>query len=423
MGRIGWRAGLLWLGVLVLPAVGGCTGKGSGTGKTVRFPSFDGLVMAGYQGWFNTPGDGAGLHWKHYQKGDVFAPGSCTIDLWPDMTEYTERYPTEFRFGDGTPATVFSSRDASTTDLHFRWMKEYGIDGAFVQRFVVSVKGEKLIRNSDAILRQALEAAEKYSRALCVMYDLSGMQPGDEQVLIDDWKKLTGEMRLTSRPDNHYLHHGGKPLVAVWGIGFDDNRAYGFGEAEKIVTFLKESGCSVLVGVPAHWRKLSGDALPDPRLHEIIMQADIVLPWLVGRFDMEHYPAFQKMIAEDVAWCREHGKGYVPVLFPGFSWHNLRNGRAPLDQIPRLGGRFFWRQAEGALRAGAVSLYLAMFDEIDEGTAFFKCTNRPPADKSPFLTYGEFPSDHYLWLAGEAARMLRGERPLSEEMPERDSVR
>ena len=153
------------------------------------------------------------------------------------------------------------------------------------------------------------------------------------------------------------------------------------------------------------------------------MQADIVLPWLVGRFDMEHYPAFQKMIAEDVAWCREHGKGYVPVLFPGFSWHNLRNGRAPLDQIPRLGGRFFWRQAEGALRAGAVSLYLAMFDEIDEGTAFFKCTNRPPAGKSPFLTYGGLPSDHYLWLAGEAARMLRGERPLSEEMPERDSVR
>ena len=412
--------GILWLGILMLPLSG--NGAGKKAEKThVRFPSYEGLVMAGYQGWFNTPEDGAGLHWKHYQKGDVFAPGSCTIDLWPDMSEYTKSYPTAFKYEDGTPATVFSSRDASTTDLHFRWMKEYGIDGAFVQRFVVSIKGDKMIRNSDAILLQTLQAAEKYSRALCVMYDLSGMKPGDEQILIDDWKKLSGKMHLTSRPDNHYLHHNGKPLVAVWGIGFNDKRAYGFEQAEKIVSFLKKAGCSVLVGVPTHWRTLSDDALSDPRLHEIILQADIVLPWLVGRFNMESYPSFQKLIAEDVAWCKKHNKGYAPVLFPGFSWYNLRNGKAPLDQIPRLGGRFFWSQVEGALRAGAGCLYLAMFDEIDEGTAFFKCTNRPPVGESPFLTYKGLPSDHYLWLAGEAARTLRGERPLSKQLPERNS--
>lgn len=36
---------------------------------------------------------------------------------------------------------------------------------------------------------------------------------------------------------------------------------------------------------------------------------------------------------------------------------------------------------KGAVDAGAESLYLAMFDEIDEGTAFFKCTNTPPVGK------------------------------------------
>jgi hypothetical protein len=30
------------------------------------------------------------------------------------------------------------------------------------------------------------------------------------------------------------------------------------------------------------------------------------------------------------------------------------------------------------------------------------------------------PSDHYLWLTGEAARMLRSEKPLSMKMPERE---
>lgn len=42
---------------------------------------------------------------------------------------------------------------------------------------------------------------------------------------------------------------------------------------------------------------------------------------------------------------------------------------------------------KGAVDTGAESLYLAMFDEIDEGTAFFKCTNTPPVGESSFITY------------------------------------
>ena len=42
--------------------------------------SYKGLVMAGYQGWFNCEGDGADRAWTHYSKSGKFEDGSCTID-------------------------------------------------------------------------------------------------------------------------------------------------------------------------------------------------------------------------------------------------------------------------------------------------------------------------------------------------------
>lgn len=374
----------------------------------VRFKSIRNLVMAGYQGWFNTPEDGAGLGWKHFEKEKEFKPGKCTIDLWPDVSEYEKTYETAFKLPDETPAKVFSSYDASTTDLHFKWMKQYGIDGVFMQRFVVSIRNQKGKDNYNKILNNAVLSAEKYDRAICLMYDLSGMEAGEEDILIRDWKELCEKYKLVSRNNNHYVYHHGKPLVAVWGIGFNDRRKYGYEQVKKIIDFLKSEGCSILVGVPTHWRTLTIDAVSDTRLLELVKQADIVHPWLVGRFDNNTYEPYRKSIEEDIKWCKANGKDYMPVLFPGFSWHNMKKD-APQNMIPRLGGRFFWKQVKGAVDAGAESLYLAMFDEIDEGTAFFKCTNTPPLGESSFITYeGEAP-DHYLWLAGEAAKYLRGE--------------
>ena len=110
-------------------------------------------------------------------------------------------------------------------------------------------------------------------------------------------------------------------------------------------------------------------------------------------------------LAPDVQWCEKYGKLYLPVAFPGFSWHNYKKSKgekAKFNHIPRLKGKFLWAQAEAARMAGAKSLYVAMFDEVDEGTAIFKCTNDPPVGEY-ILTYEGLPSDHYLWLTGQIA--------------------
>src|SRR5262249_19567792 len=45
-----------------------------------------GKVMCGYQGWFAAEEDGFGRGWYHYTARSRFEPGSCSIDLWPDLS-------------------------------------------------------------------------------------------------------------------------------------------------------------------------------------------------------------------------------------------------------------------------------------------------------------------------------------------------
>lgn len=124
----------------------------------------------------------------------------------------------------------------------------------------------------------------------------------------------------------------------------------------------------------------------------------------------------------DLAWTNEKTISYLPVVFPGFSWRNLEKGRgrdAPLNAIPREGGKFLWQQAVEAKRAGAEMIYVAMFDEVDEATAILKATNQPPAGASEFITYEGLPPDHYLWLTGKIGKMLRESGVTDSAMPVR----
>lgn len=382
------------------------------------YDSYKGLVMAGYQGWFNAPDDGAGRGWYHYKGRHDFTPGSCTIDMWPDVSEYKKTYQTKFRFADGSPAHVFSSYDESTVDTHFGWMKTYGLDGVFMQRFVSEIKWKSGKHHFDKVLDSAMKAANRYERAICVMYDLSGIQSGDEQLLLGDIEEIAVKHALNNREKNpSYLYHNGKPLVTVWGVGFNDNRRYGLKEAEFIINGLKARGFSIMLGVPTYWRELRTDTEANSKLHDLIRKCDIVMPWFVGRYNEEGYELFRKHIEKDIAWAKKNKVDYAPLSFPGFSWKNMNPRDTPID---RNKGNFLWKQLSGALALNAEMLYVAMFDEIDEGTAIFKCAKRVPVGKSTFLPIDEeLQSDHYLWLVGEAGKMLRKEIPLQMEQPKR----
>ncbi|HKK63642.1 MAG TPA: hypothetical protein VJ951_13850, partial [Bacteroidales bacterium] len=102
------------------------------------------------------------------------------------------------------------------------------------------------------------------------------------------------------------------------------------------------------------------------------------------------------------------------------SWHNLsldyedHGDSGDLNRTPRDKGNFLWDEVNEVLSVNAKSVYIAMFDEIDEGTAMFKCAetvNDVPVERD-WVTLDidgyDLPSDWYLRLASLTSNVVRG---------------
>ncbi|MEI6035664.1 MAG: hypothetical protein WCS65_15470 [Verrucomicrobiae bacterium] len=123
-------------------------------------------------------------------------------------------------------------------DRHFKWMAEFGIDGVFLQRFASETRQPKSFDARNAILDNVRIAANANGRTWAVMYDLSGLHEGEiESLVMKDWKCLIDRMEVTKDPA--YQHQNSKPLVAIWGVGFNDSREYSLNECAMLVNFLK----------------------------------------------------------------------------------------------------------------------------------------------------------------------------------------
>ncbi len=394
-------------------------------GATVDPSTLTGKMLMGYQGWFACPGDGSPMNrWVHWFDAQTPNETNVTVDFWPDISELDsdELFATAMTMTDGSPAYVYSPWKQKTVLRHFRWMQENNLDGVFLQRFTSELSNPSNFAWRNGVTANVRLGAETYGRVFAIMYDISGQNPATlVSTLTNDWAYLVNTMHVTNSPA--YICHRGKPVVAAWGFGFT-SRTNTPDQALTIINFFKAAGCTVMGGVPTYWRTLTSDSQTDPSWAAAYRAFDIISPWSVTRFStLSGADSFkQNLIIPDLADTRSHGIDYMPVLFPGFSWHNLKPEYA-LNQIPRLGGTFYWRQAYNAIQAGCTLLYGAMFDEMNEGTSMFKMAptaNELPAQGTfvPLNIDGQqLPSDWYLRLADQATRMLRGDIPLQTAIP------
>lgn len=386
-------------------------------------------VMFGYQGWFLCPGDGSDVGgWHHWFRDNAAAADKLTVDMWPDASELglNEKYATDMVLPSGAPAELFSSYNEKTVVRHFQWMKEHGIDGVFLQRFVTELDGKAYFCFRNKVTQNVVMGAERHGRVFALMYDISG-SIGFRDTIKNDWMFLVDVLKITESPN--YLRHRGRPVVAIWGLGFNHVNQTPTWAKELIDWFHSgaPSHCqaTVMGGVPTYWRTLTNDSRPDAEYADVYRSFDVISPWTVGRYRDNVGADLHRLslTAPDLAYTSAYSIDYMPVIWPGFSWHNLQRGTSPLNDIPRRGGEFYWRQAYNAISAGAKMLYVAMFDECDEGTAMFKLAcgqaDLPVgAQLVPLDIDGHgVPSDWYLQLGGKTGKMLRGEIPLSRDLP------
>lgn len=384
--------------------------------------NLDGKVLCGYQGWFNTPGDGTNFGFTHWGQGLNRPEGRFTVDMWPDVSEYADEDLAAvpgLKLPDGSPARLYSSFRKGPTLVHFKWMRQYGIDGVFLSRFVGEAADPNRSRHVNTVLANVREACHREGRVWALMLDLSMGRRATTKTVMDDWKFLCDKVKV--REDSRYLHHKKKPVVLLWGLGFKD-RPWTPKQAEELIDFFKNDpiygGVHLIGGVDPHWRTLRGESRPDEEWAKVYRSFDAISPWDAGRYrDNASMDRIRMSVWEgDLAELKGTGKGYMPTAFPGFSWDNLRKAKPGSTAIPRQKGEFYWRQFAIFKALGVRTVFVGMFDEVDEGTAIYKVADQTPVGKH-FVTYEGLPTDWYLKLTGAATLMLRGDAPLSEKIP------
>lgn len=386
--------------------------------------TLDGKVLCGYQGWFDTPCDGTGSGFSHWGNHLGETNGRFVVDMWPDVSEYNPGDLCEvpgLKMPDGSPARLYSAYLKGPVLLHCQWMRQYGIDGVFLSRFVGETLNPDRLRHINMVLANVREGCHREGRVWAMMLDLSmGKHEGNPSIVENDWKFLCDKVQI--RDDSRYLHNQGKPVVLLWGLGFKD-RLWTPEQAQELINFFKNDpkygGVYLIGGVDPSWRTLRGQSRPDPTWSKIYRMFDAISPWDAGRYrDNTSMDRERTLWEGDLAELNKLGIGYMPTAFPGFSWDNLRQTPPGKTMIPRCKGEFYWRQFAIFRQLGIRSVFVGMFDEVNEGTAIYKVANETPVGKY-FVTYDGLPSDWYLRLTGAATQMIRRQIPLSETIPDK----
>jgi hypothetical protein len=369
-----------------------------------------GKITVGYQGWFACIGDGAPINaWWHWSQNNSQPPSPSnngTLRAWPDMREYPRTYQTAYaNLGNGQPATLFSSYDQSTVNLHFLWMQQNNIDTAALQRF--NPNGSEG-PTRDAMAQKVRTAAETNNRKFYIMYDVTNWTNMQSEIKTDWTSKMSAH---TASPA--YARQNGKPVVCIWGFGFNDSaRPFTPAQCQDVVNFFKNQGVYVIGGVPTYWRTGVNDSRAG--FLDVYHSFNMISPWMVGRIgnvgDADNF--YTNLTVPDQADCNSHGIDFQPCVLPG-----------DVTGRQRVHGDFMWRQFYNMVRAGVQGIYISMYDEFNEGNQIVKTAESQAftPTNSGLLALDEdgtaCSSDYYLRLTGDGGRMLKGQIALTATRP------
>jgi hypothetical protein len=368
-----------------------------------------GKITVGYQGWFACIGDGAPINgWWHWSQNwsQPPSPSNNAIKAWPDMAEYATGYQTAYgNLNGGGAATLFSSFDQQSVNTHFLWMQQNGCDTAALQRFNPN-SSEGPTR--DAMAAKVRSAAEANGRKFYIMYDVTGWTTMQAEIKTDWTSKMSAHTASSA-----YAFQNGKPVVCIWGFGFNDsNHPWDAATCLDVVNWFKSQGCYVIGGVPREWRTGTGGSRAG--YLGVYHAFNMLSPWMVGAIGTaaDSDSVYQNYNVPDQADCNANGIDYQPCVLPG-----------DVSANQRAHGDFMWRQFYNMVRVGAQGIYISMFDEYGEGNQIAKtaATQAGVPAGSGLLSLDQdgtaCSSDYYLRLTNDGGRMLKGQIALTATRP------
>jgi hypothetical protein len=380
-------------------------------------------VLAGYQGWFRIPGDRPeNKNWVHLFN----TPGVPWFDTWPDMSEYDadEKFAAPgFTYPDGSQAHLFTAQNPKTVMRHFKWMKEYGIDGVWLSQFCDHFPGGTQEADTTGLLtiqRNVQAAAKATGRTWAYMWDMTGFKGQATKssvynIMINQWKKMV-DQGVTSDP--RYMHEKGKPVLLIWGF-FPDRPASQPDFMNPVIDFLQAPGkyqAVLISGVEPTWRENG-----TPEFKAMLMRMSGLQPWSVGRRLVDPNTGYwiqnTTLWEGDMAMCKANNVVFQPVFNSGTHLSGPPPVLPALPWVPRRTGNYLWEQFVRASKFSNInSAFVAMFDEINEGTQIFKVTSKPPVER-PFLTNDGATNDYYLRLVSLGAKMIKSHVPITPVIP------
>jgi hypothetical protein len=240
------------------------------------------------------------------------------------------------------------------------------------------------------------------------MYDATGWTNMQSEMKADWTNKMKAHTASSS-----YAMQNGKPVVCIWGFGFNDNNhPWDAATCLDVVNWFKGQGCYVIGGVPREWR--TGVNGSRAGFSDVYHAFNMLSPWMVGAIGnaADSDSAYQNINVPDQADCNAHGIDYQPCVLPG-----------DVSGRQRAHGDFMWRQFYNMVRVGAQGIYISMFDEYNEGNQIAKTAESQAwtPTNSGFLALDEdgtaCSSDYYLRLTGDGGRMLKGQIALTATRP------